>query len=71
MIEFEDFIIALISCAIIGGVLALVLHSYLSMPYVYKSWSQQECKFIEFADGTQTSCDKLDEIGAYEVIWVE
>lgn len=74
MTKLEEFIFALICCAIIGGVLALVLHSYLSMPYVYKSWSSQECKYIEFSDGTIKGCDTvkdLKELGAYELIWIE
>lgn len=49
----------------------LVVNEAINQPYVYKSWSRQECVFIEYADGTTSDCSKLKELGSYELKWVE
>ena len=65
MIIFIGFFIFCIS------ILTFIAFQAFNQPYVYKSWSRQECVYIEFADGTKADCDKLDEISSYELIWVE
>ena len=53
------------------SILAFIVFEAFNQPYVFKSWSRQECVYIEFADGSKADCSKLDEIGSYELIWVE
>lgn len=65
MIIFIGFFIFCIS------ILTFIAFQAFNQPYVYKSYSRQECVYIELADGTQLDCSKLNEINSYELIWVE
>lgn len=58
---------------IIGLILffSFLFFSFLNVPYVYKSWETQECKYIEYADGTKDTCDKVEQLGGYELIWTK
>jgi hypothetical protein len=62
-----------LSCYLIVAFSLLVyaIHDAINTPCVYKSWSTQECKYIQYADGTITNCDKLEQIKTYDLVWVE
>ena len=40
-------------------------------PTVYFSVSTGKCTEIRLPDGTQVSCDRLNEFPKYEKVWVE
>lgn len=68
MKEMIIFICFFIFCI---SILTFIAFQAFNQPYVYKSYSRQECVYIELADGTQLDCSKLNEISSYELIWVE
>ena len=49
------------------GVFFYGFYIWLNIPYVHKSYSEQKCLFIEYADGTTSDCSKLPR--RYEVKW--
>lgn len=49
------------------GAFFYAFYSWLTIPYVHKSYSEQKCLFVEYADGTTSDCSKLPN--KYDVKW--
>ena len=49
------------------GIFFYGFYSWLNIPYVHKSYSEQKCLLVEYADGTTSDCSKLPI--RYEVKW--
>lgn len=49
------------------GAFFYAFYSWLTIPYVHKSYSEDKCLFVEYADGTTSDCSKLPK--KYEVKW--
>ena len=54
---------------VLAGLIAYGFYMYVTIPYVHKSYSEQKCLFIEYADGTISKSDCNNLPSRFELVW--